>query len=121
MELIGSLLKKFDTQNVSSTFKKREFVLNTDEASKYPQPLLIQLTQDKVNLIDSFNEGDQLKVQINLQGKSWLNPQGELKYFNSITAWRIERIGQAQVPASQEQQWRPDSPNVPSGSDDLPF
>jgi hypothetical protein len=98
MEITGTLLKKFDTQNVSSTFKKREFVLNTDEASKYPQPLLIQLTQDKVNLIDSFNEGDQLKVQINLQGKSWLNPQGELKYFNSINAWRIERIGQANVP-----------------------
>jgi hypothetical protein len=34
-------------------------------------------------------------VSINLGGREWINPQGEAKYFNSITGWRIEEVGSA--------------------------
>jgi hypothetical protein len=78
------------------------------------------LTQDKCAIADQYNVGDDVKVSFNLRGREWNSPNG-IKYFNTLEIWRIERIGQAQPTASQEQQWRPDSPNVPSGSDNLPF
>ena len=33
-----------------------------------------------------------LEVEINLNGKCWVNPQGEEKYFNSLNAWKISKI-----------------------------
>ena len=91
MEIIGLLKVKFDTQVVSDRFKKREFVLTTEPSGNYPQHVSFQLTQDKCNLLDSYREGDELKVHFNLRGREWNGPQG-IKYFNTLEAWRIEKI-----------------------------
>jgi hypothetical protein len=92
MELIGQLKLKYDEQIVSTKFKKRDFVLATDLGTPYPNFILIQLTQDKCNILDSYNIGDELKVQINISGKEWNGAQG-IRYFNTISAWRIEKTG----------------------------
>ena len=94
MEVTGILKVKFDTQVVSEKFKKREMVLTiTEGPSGYQQFVTFQLTQDKVNIIDQYNEGDEIKVQFNLRGREWISPQNEKKYFNTLEAWRIERAG----------------------------
>ena len=36
--------------------------------------------------------GDNAKIDINLRGREWESPQGEIKYFNSIQGWRIEKV-----------------------------
>lgn len=90
MEITGTLKVKGETQTVSDKFKKREFVL-TDNSSQYPQHISLQLTQDKTSLVDKFNIGDELTAHINLRGREWTSPQGEVKYFNTIEAWRLER------------------------------
>jgi len=90
MEVTGTLKVKFDTQRVSDKFQKREFVLTTDANTPYPQHVSFQVTQDKCNLLDNFNPGEDLKVQFNLRGREWNGPQG-IKYFNTLEAWRIER------------------------------
>ncbi|MBL7883515.1 MAG: DUF3127 domain-containing protein [Bacteroidia bacterium] len=89
MDVTGILKVKSETQQVSEKFKKREFVI-TDNSSQYPQHISFQLTQDKCSIIDQYNVGDELKVHFNLRGREWTNPQGEVKYFNSLEAWRIE-------------------------------
>jgi hypothetical protein len=94
MEVTGTLKVKFDTQKVSDRFSKREFVLVTEANTPYPQFVSFQVTQDKCNLLDQFNEGDELKVQFNLRGREWNGPQG-VKYFNTLEAWRIEKFGAA--------------------------
>ena len=33
-----------------------------------------------------------LKVNFNLKGREWTAPDGDIRYFNSIDAWRIEKI-----------------------------
>jgi hypothetical protein len=83
------------TVQVSEKFSKREFVL-TDNSSMYPQDILFQLTQDKCSLIDGLNVNDQVEVSFNLRGREWTSPQGEVKYFNTLEAWRLEKMG-AQV------------------------
>lgn len=124
MEVSGKIKVINAEQQVSASFRKRELVVTTEE--QYPQHILIEFTQDKCDLLNSYKIGEQVKVSINLRGREWVNPQGESKYFNSIQGWRIERL-QAEVPSQQ-------MPPMPSAEafepatnfneeehDDLPF
>ena len=121
MEITGILKAKFDTQVVSEKFKKREFILTTEGDTQYPQHLSIQVTQDKCLLLDAVNVGDELKVSINLQGREWSGPQG-IKYFNTITAWKIDRIKwDAPVQTSAPTDVNNSVQNNPQNDKDLPF
>lgn len=113
MEITGTLKVKFDTQVVSDKFKKREFVLTTEEGTPYPQHLSIQLTQDKCDLLNNFNEGDKLSVNINLRGREWNGPQG-IKYFNTIEAWKLTKLESAVAVNNNVN-------NSPAIDDDMPF
>ncbi|WP_395055972.1 DUF3127 domain-containing protein [Flavobacterium sp.] len=125
MEVTGKIKVVGAEQQISASFKKRELVVTTDE--QYPQSIMIEFVQDKADLLNSYNVGEDVKVSINLGGREWVNPQGETKYFNSIKGWRIERLAAAQAPSTQS----PPMPNAetfePAASfkeeehDDLPF
>lgn len=127
-KLSGTLKVKNDTVQVSEKFSKREFVL-TDASSMYPQDILFQLTQDKCNLLDAVNVNDQIEVSFNLRGREWTSPQGEVRYFNTLDAWRIEKVGAA--PMGGMPQGGPSAMNLDpiaspastasSDDDDLPF
>lgn len=95
MEVKGKVKVINPTQEVSASFKKRELVVTTEET--YPQHILIEFAQDKTDLLNNYNVGEQVKVSINLRGREWVNPQGETKYFNQIQGWRIEKV-QAESP-----------------------
>lgn len=88
MELTGTVKKVFDEQQITSSFKKREMVLSTEE--QYPQSILVEFTQDKTGLLDPINEGDRVTVSINIRGREWQSPKGEVKYFVSIQGWKIQ-------------------------------
>ncbi|HAY3545122.1 TPA: DUF3127 domain-containing protein [Elizabethkingia anophelis] len=90
MELTGTIKKKGSIQTFGSGFQKAELVLLTEE--QYPQPILIEFLSDKTDLLNTVNEGDKVKVGINIRGREWQSPDGEVKYFNSITGWRIEKV-----------------------------
>jgi hypothetical protein len=81
-----------DEEIISDKFKKREFVL-TDASSMYPQDIMFQLTQDKTSLVNGIQPNDQIEVSFNLRGREWTSPKGEVKYFNTLEAWRIEKMG----------------------------
>lgn len=90
MELQGTIKKITEIQTFASGFQKREMVLTTEE--QYPQPINIEFLQEKGELLNVLKEGDKVKVGINLRGREWTSPQGEVKYFNSIIGWRIEKL-----------------------------
>jgi hypothetical protein len=88
MELVGIIKVLGATQEFGAKgFRKRELVVTTTE--DYPQMLLIEFTQDKVDLLNEFMVGSSVTVSINLRGREWINPQGEAKYFNSLQGWKI--------------------------------
>ena len=91
MKVTGTLKVKNDTIQVSEQFSKREFVLTVVDGA-FSNDILIQLTKDKTSLLDAFNIGDMLEVEINLAGKCWVNPEGVEKYFNSLNAWKITKL-----------------------------
>ena len=88
MEITGKIKLIKDTQEVSSNFSKREFVVETME--QYPQLICLELHQDKCDIIDSYSVGQEVVVGINLRGREWSNPSGEVKYFNTIVCWKIQ-------------------------------
>ncbi len=126
MELTGKIKKIFDTQTFDSGFRKREVVITTQE--NYPQDIIIEFLQDRVSLIDPLNEGEDIKISINIRGREWINPQGEAKYFNSITGWRVEKIQQENPTSAHDlppvpptvQSFTPDM-QATEEEDDLPF
>lgn len=102
MEVTGIIKVKYDTNVVSERFKKRDFVLTVEPGSPYPQHVSFQVVQDKVSMLDSFNVGDEVKVLFNLKGREWTSPQGEIKYFNTIDAWKIELVQNSAQPTFNE-------------------
>jgi|TARA_B110000908_G_C10145259_1_gene398730 hypothetical protein len=89
MEVVGIIKLVGATQEIGAKgFRKRELVVTT--AEDYPQMLMIEFTQDKVDLLNNFSQGQSVKVAINLRGREWINPQGEAKYFNSLQGWKID-------------------------------
>ena len=130
MEIKAKLLEKFETQEVSNSFRKREFVVEYAENPQYPEFLKFELIQDKCEQIDGFNAGQELNVAFNLKGRKWTNPKGEVVYFNSLQAWKISAandITPSQPEASEgenteglkEPEWLNSSSD--SEADDLPF
>ncbi len=99
MEVQGKVKMIGETQTFGSNgFRKREIVVTTEE--QYPQHIMVEFVQDKCDLLNTFQVGQDVKISINLRGREWVNPQGETKYFNSIQGWRIESLQQAAPVAS---------------------
>lgn len=89
MEITGTLIEKFETMIVSSSFTKREFIVEYAENPKYPEFIKFELHGVKCDLLNNFEVGDILDVYFNLKGRKWVNPKGETVYFNSLQAWKI--------------------------------
>ena len=113
-------------QQISATFSKREFVIETQET--YPQTIQLELQGDRVDIIDSFTEGQEVECSIGIKGREWLNPQGETKFFNTITCWRItiptsENKPQSTAPTFEPVNEQPFQPTSTSEEEhnDLPF
>jgi hypothetical protein len=89
MQLTGTIKVINETQEFGSKgFKKREAVITTNE--QYPQHIMVEFVQDKTSLLDQFAAGEEVVISININGREWTSPQGELKYFNTIQGWKIE-------------------------------
>jgi hypothetical protein len=126
MEVTGKIKMVDQTKEVGSAgFKKRDVVVTTDE--QYPQHILVQFVQDKCDLLNNFQVGDAVKIDINLRGREWTNPQGEMVYFNTIQGWRIGKL-QADSPTSTQvppmpaaEAFAPATDFKEEEHDDLPF
>lgn len=123
MEVQGRIKMIGETQSFGSNgFRKREIVVTTEE--QYPQHILVEFVQDKTDLLNNYEVGQNVKININLRGREWVNPQGETKYFNSIQGWRIESMQQASdnmPPVAPEEAFEPATNLNEEDHDDLPF
>lgn len=123
MDVTGTLHAIFETQQVTARFQKREFVLHLADNPKYPQYVLFQLTGDRVGAIDGFEIGDEVRVEFSLRGREWTSPKGEVKYFNSLDVWTLQRAG-AGAPRDDDEPPFPGDPPPDldrRDDDDLPF
>lgn len=128
MDITGTIQKITPVQDVTATFKKRELVIRTEE--QYPQPIMFEFVQDKATELEGYNEGEKVRVSFDIRGREWTSPQGEVKYFNSLRGWRIQRDSAAQPAPAGAAATQAAPPNfavppadfkVDEADDDLPF
>ena len=126
-ELTGKLIVKYETMQRSETFKTREFVVEKTEdigGRAITNFIKFQCVQDKTNIIDRVNAGDEIKVYFNIKGSRW-EKEGRSNYFTNLDAWRIEQILQANSnTAAEDGHLEPldtFSASPSEAVDDLPF
>ena len=134
-EINGRLAEKYETQQVSDRFQKREFVLEIKSTGtsgyEFVDFIKLQSTQDKCTLLDQFDVDDMVKVSFNLRGRKW-EKEGQVSYFTNLEAWRIEKIQNEtnepgiDIPVKdtlpdQDVPFTSQPPENDSGFDDLPF
>ncbi|MEK9517726.1 MAG: DUF3127 domain-containing protein [Flavobacteriaceae bacterium] len=124
MEVSGKIKWLDETKTYGNNgFRKREVVITTEE--QYPQHILVEFIQDKCDLLNAFQMGQNVKIGINLRGREWVNPQGETKYFNSIQGWRIEAVAASSSsempPMPPPPAFEPADDATDGPDDDLPF
>ena len=122
-ELTGKLIEKFETVQISDTFRKREFVVEHAENTggmEYTDQIKFQLTRDRCTLVDTININDEIKVSFNIRGRRWVKDD-KVSYFTNLEAWKIEKIalssGEPPPPPSMTDE---DAPPMEE-FDDLPF
>ena len=108
MEIRGKIKVLNLDQKVSEKYTKSEIVIVTDE--QYPQSILIEFGASKSDLPHPYKVGESVTVSINIKGREWTSPQGEVKYFNSIHGWKIARDAQQAPPAPTNEPENEDQP-----------
>ena len=87
---------------ISDKFSVREFVITT--ANKYPQEVIFQTVNDKMDIIAPYGQGQEVTVSFNVRGREYNG-----KYYNTLDAWKVQ--GEATSPVNEP---------MPM-PDDLPF
>ena len=86
MEIKGRISNILETNQITDSFSKREFVLEYAENPEYPELIKLEFIQDKCSLLDSYSIGQNVNVCFNLKGRKWTNPDGVDVYFNTLQA-----------------------------------
>jgi len=111
-ELTGKVKLVQDKQTFGSGFTKREIVV-TVEDGKYFQDINLEFLQDKVSLLDSVSEGEEIRVFFDIRGREYNG-----RYFNNLVGWKIER----EKSAADDEPPIPDEIDTPGAfDDDIPF
>jgi hypothetical protein len=118
MELEVKIYSIAETNVVSDKFKKRDFIVVTNE--QYPAYLGLQMNQDKCDILNNYKVGQEVKVSLNIKGRLWTNKDNVEIAFNTLECWRIEKTdvtGQVSVQAKVQEQ----PTTVGVEDDNLPF
>lgn len=84
MEVAGKIIVKKETEEVGANgFTKRTVVVETD--GQYPKKIAIDFVKEKTTLLDPFQIGQAVKIQINLSSN-----ESNGKWFSQIQGWKIE-------------------------------
>jgi len=114
MELTGKVHVIGETEEFGNNgFTKRMIVIETQD--QYPQKLPIDFVKDNTKLLDNFQEGQEVKISINLRGNEYNG-----KYYVNIQGWKIESISGKQNEVDKYPSTIPDN-NDDGRPDDLPY
>jgi len=120
LETTGKLHAIFDTEQKTERFRLREFVIELGDNPSYPQLVKFQLTGDRCENLDGFEAGEEVRLEFSLRGREWTSPQGDVRYFNSLDVWKLDRTG-ASTQASEGFGAAPSNDIPPPSDDDIPF
>ncbi len=121
MQVKGTLIQKLRPESgvskAGKEWSKQDFVIETNE--QFPKKICFTLFGDKVSLINSISEGNEIEVFFTVESRDFNG-----KWYHNINAWKIENA----AAATQAKSFPPDfsvgdippEPMDDSGND-LPF
>lgn len=128
MELAGKVIavlqpKSGVAKSTGNEWKAQEYVVETHD--QYPKKMCFEVFGTEK--IDQFNIqlGEEINVFFDIDARQWQD-----RWFNSVRAWKIERVGAAQGPAATSDAPFPPMNAAPAApvdfaatdeKDDLPF
>ena len=112
----GKVIRVGDVQTINDKFKKREIVIAT--LTEYPQTIPVEFVNDRSDMITISDVGKTVTIHYDLRGREWKSPRGEVKFFNSLDVWSVQRS--AGAGAGFDDPPLPDGP-PPGMEDEIPF
>ena len=86
IEFRGTVKKLFEEKRIADNFCKREFVIAIDEDTNFPQEIMIQAANSKIDLLKGLNVGNKVIAKCSLKS----NQSKDGKYFIQLNLWQIE-------------------------------
>ncbi len=90
MEIIGIIHKIGIIENHGYNFQNRFFSIKYIDENKKEQFLKFKLSNGRVELIDSFAEGDKVKITFKLEGTEVKNDKKESVIYDRKEVYNIE-------------------------------
>lgn len=116
--LEGSIKSIDDTQTFKGDFKKREFVVSTDET--YPQEVKFEMVNDTVEYLDNFNINDKVKVAFTVRGNEYNG-----KHYVNLRAIAVGLVSSdgkvSKATSTVAAKAKPSVSKTEDDDDDLPF
>lgn len=110
-----------ELKEFANDFKVVEFVIKDTTTGQYEQFLTLQAVKDKAENLIKYNKvGDLVDVSINVGGRAYTK-DGETKYFNQLTAWKVFKAGVQQAAEKIDEKFEPAEDLNEDDHDDLPF
>ncbi|MFA7683136.1 MAG: DUF3127 domain-containing protein [Candidatus Dojkabacteria bacterium] len=122
-EISGKIIEIYETQDITASFKKREFVIEHREETgerEFINYIKFQAIQERCQLLDSLNLNDRVKVSFSLKGRKW-EKAGQVSYFTNLEAWKIESAAESIPSIPPPDTTINDLPPLPENYNDLPF
>jgi single-strand DNA-binding protein len=116
-KLIGTIQSIGEPQQITEKFSKLEMILSSDDL--YPQTLCVEWPNDAMTIPQGFKEGDMVEVDINIRGREWTSPKGDVRYFTSLTGWKMALVSGTKAPKESPASHPAAQPDT--DEDDLPF
>lgn len=123
LEISGKIIKFLSEQTgtgKNGAWKKQEFILETVE--QFPKKVCISAWGDKVDALQSYSAGDDVKVSFNIESREYNE-----RWYTDVRVWKIEAGGAA--PSTPQKSGSGANPKSDvttfhadtEGEDDLPF
>ena len=114
--LTGKFLGAGAIRKSGDSFQSRTFWIDISDNPAYPNTPELQVTQDRVVLLDHLEKDDIIEVQFNVRGRKYTKTDQTTAVFTTLEAWKVSKIERTPtMPVSN-------APVVDASvKDDLPF
>ncbi|MCL1910364.1 MAG: DUF3127 domain-containing protein [Kiritimatiellaeota bacterium] len=90
----GTVKKVGDVQSFASGFTKRELIV-TSEEERFPQNVAFEFLKERADMLEGVNESDRVTVHFDISSREWTAPDGAVKYFTSLRAWKLDKADES--------------------------
>ena len=93
MIIKGKLLQTTGVEEITSTFKKTNLIIQTEYDTNYPQEVCIEVHNDNIAKLTECGAkpGDVVSVDCNLRGRKYSKDGQSDRWFNTIVLWKISK------------------------------